>query len=146
MSIQWNWGTKIMLVYIGFVLFMLSFVYFSTQQQFDLVTPDYYEEELKYQNVIDGQRNTMALGSRLQVVQEEEKLIVTLPTTQKNENAKISFYRPDNARLDFDVTAGENGRVEVPVKKLASGMYKVKATWSVDGKKYYDELDWLSKN
>lgn len=144
MSIQWNWGTKIMLVYIAFVLFMLSFVFFSTQQQFDLVTPDYYEEELKYQNVIDGQRNTQALGSRMQIAREQDMLVISLPTLQNNEHAKINFYRPDNAKLDFVVPVGANGRVTVPAKKLASGMYKVKASWTVNGKNYYDELEWMA--
>ena len=42
-----------MFVYLAFVAGMGFLVFKASNQEFDLVTKDYYEQELKYQQVID---------------------------------------------------------------------------------------------
>ena len=49
-----HWGYKIMIVYLFFVVGMVVLVIKSTMQKFELVQPDYYADELKYQTVIDA--------------------------------------------------------------------------------------------
>ena len=49
-----NWGYKILLVFAVFVAGILFLVYKSSNQKMDLVTTDYYEKELKYQQKIDA--------------------------------------------------------------------------------------------
>ena len=44
-----NWGYKILTVYIIFIAGILFLVFKSSNQNQDLVTKDYYEQELKYQ-------------------------------------------------------------------------------------------------
>ncbi|MCK5400025.1 MAG: FixH family protein, partial [Flavobacteriaceae bacterium] len=48
-----NWGTGIVIAFIGFIAFIMFFVItMSTNKKYehDLVTEDYYKEELEYQN------------------------------------------------------------------------------------------------
>ena len=53
MESKFNWGWKIAILYGGFVCFMLVMVFIASNQKVELVTTNYYEEELKYQSHID---------------------------------------------------------------------------------------------
>ncbi|MDZ7847906.1 MAG: FixH family protein [Owenweeksia sp.] len=56
-----NWGTGIAIVLILFAISMGYAVYKAVQQNYDLVTTDYYAEELAYQEKIDQKKNGLAL-------------------------------------------------------------------------------------
>lgn len=139
MTIKWNWGTGITLVYSGFVVFMLGMVYLCTQQHFDLVTPDYYEQELKFQQVIDGQQNEMQLNRKTILEVQQDMVKVTLPTDKVEAGGTILFYRPDNARYDMVLPVSGTNTVMVPLSKFKAGVYKMKATWKSEGKPYFNE-------
>ena len=52
-----NWGTAIVLVFIGFISFIMYFVIkMNTNKKYehDLVTEDYYSKELAFQEEIDA--------------------------------------------------------------------------------------------
>ena len=60
-----NWGTAIVLAFIGFISFIMYFVIsmnFNDKYNHDLVTEDYYKEELGYQNDINKQSNAQRLA------------------------------------------------------------------------------------
>ncbi len=139
MTIKWNWGTGIALVYIGFVVFMLGMVYLCTQQHFDLVTPDYYEQELKFQTVIDGQQNENALGKATIINMDEKVVTVTIPMESIDGEGTITFYKPDNAKFDLSFPLNGKNAITVPIDKLGSGLYKVKSSWLHKGQPYYNE-------
>jgi hypothetical protein len=140
MTIKWNWGTKIFLVYSGFVVFMLVFVFLCTRQQFDLVAPDYYAQELKYQDVIDGKNNANLLAKGISLSASNDTILVHLPVEELRGGGEIYFYRPDNASLDFKMKFVNNAIIAIPTSKLAKGTYNVKATWTNDSKPYFHEL------
>ena len=52
-----------MFVYIAFVAGMGFLVLKASSQKFDLVTKDYYDQELKYQQVIDQAANSSRLSA-----------------------------------------------------------------------------------
>jgi hypothetical protein len=54
-----NWGYKIAITFILFGALIIFMVVKSFQQNIDLVTDDYYQEELKYQQQIDKLENTL---------------------------------------------------------------------------------------
>lgn len=139
MSFKWNWGTGIIFAYSGFVVFMLGMVYLCTRQHFDLVTADYYEQELKYQQVIDGQNNEMALEKQTTVVMHSELVTVTLPMDKIDGEGKVLFYKPDNSKFDITIPLEGKTEVSVPLSQLAKGIYKVKASWQHNGKPYFNE-------
>lgn len=139
MTIKWNWGTKIFLVYVGFVVFMLTMVYLCTIQHFDLVSSDYYAQELRYQEVIDGEQNLQALGKSVTISTAADAVTVTLPVSSFNGTGEVKFYRPDNAKFDVTMPMAANGTISVPRNKLAAGRYEVKTSWTNDGKPYYHQ-------
>lgn len=63
MRIKWNWGTGILIGIIAFMAFIIGLVYFSVQQNFDLVERDYYPKALEYQQQIDKEENARKTGA-----------------------------------------------------------------------------------
>lgn len=139
-GIKWHWGTGITLVYIGFVVFMLSMVGLCVKQHFDLVTPDYYAQELAFQEVIDGKQNAQLLGSVAKVEQQGTDVVLALPSElTRIDSGKILFYKPDNAKYDFEIPLTQGLTYTLPGNKFAYGLYNVKITWYAQGTRYFAE-------
>ena len=64
---KFNWGYKILIVYLAFAGGILYMVYLTTLQNRDLVSENYYEEELAYQKVIDKSAKTAQLSGDVKV-------------------------------------------------------------------------------
>jgi len=52
-----SWGKKITILYIGFVLLIVSMVTISASHKIELVSKDYYAQELDYQQKINAIRS-----------------------------------------------------------------------------------------
>ncbi len=140
MTIKWNWGTKIWLVYLGFVLFMTSLVVLCFQQDVNLVTPNYYAEELKFQQVIDGQQNNNALSASLTVEDGTDFITVLFPAELgRIDSGTVTFYKPDNLKLDFSVSIKGGLFYQFKKADFGYGLYHVKVSWFTKGLRYFDE-------
>jgi hypothetical protein len=139
LNMKINWGLRIIMLYSGFVVFMGIMVYKCTQQKFDLVTKDYYAQELAYQSVIDGNNNKVALNRPITIDQQDNKIVIEIPESQTGfQNGKVVFYRPSNAEQDRIITM-ENVLTVIDQNQFTQGLYKVKITWEKNGKQYFDE-------
>ena len=49
-----SWGKGLSIVIIGFIVIMLGMVYISFQQTNEMIEDNYYDRELKYQEVINA--------------------------------------------------------------------------------------------
>ena len=78
-----NWGHKIILVFVLFVSLIATLVYKSIHTNFELVTKEYYKDELVYQQVIDGTNNANKLGGITTVSSDAQFVNVTLPEEMK---------------------------------------------------------------
>lgn len=74
-----NWGHKIIIVFILFAAGILTLVTKSMHTRIDMVTPDYYAEELKYQQVIDGRREAQSLSAPVSINQSVQSIGVLFP-------------------------------------------------------------------
>ena len=83
-----NWGHKIILVFVLFVSLIATLVYKSIHTNFELVTKEYYKDELVYQQVIDGTNNANKLGGVTTVSSDEQFVNITLPAEMKNQELK----------------------------------------------------------
>ena len=140
-----SWGVRITILYTSFVLFMSTMVYMCTRQHFDLVSDDYYAQELKYQQVIDGKNNTSDLKQPVVIEQQNSVVNIKLPTDKTVfEKGEILFYRPSNSLSDFTISVTGNN-TEVPKEKLQAGLYKVKINWTAGNLHFYDEQSLVIK-
>lgn len=117
-------------------------MYKATSQKFDLVTNDYYEQELKYQSIIDQSANTARLSTPLTISHTVAELKIGFPAEMKDKKKEIDFYLyyPADAKRDFrkSMNISENEFRQV-LPAAMKGMYELKLSWEVDGVKYYFE-------
>ncbi|MBW7914094.1 MAG: FixH family protein [Taibaiella sp.] len=66
-TMKFGWGSRIALLYGGFVVLIAALVTGSMRQDFDLVADDYYQQEIAYQNVLDAGKNQSALSAPVRV-------------------------------------------------------------------------------
>ncbi len=139
-----NWGLRIILLYTAFVGGMLFLVYKCTQQSVDLVSTDYYAQELKFQDKIDRLNNSEKLDVKLAVVYAPEHSIIQIifpeNSTPNNTTGEIVLFRPDNSKLDFKIPIDiADGVQNIPTDKLSKGLWRVKSSWSTNDTPYYQE-------
>ena len=139
-----SWGWKIGILYGGFVIFMSTLVIASNRQRVDLVSNDYYGEEIAYQKVIDAGKNQAALSHPLSIHANGQSVIIDFPDEFRNKvlSGTIKFYSPADERWDrdFRINAGNNS-ITIPRSGLHNTQYTIKITCVADGKSYYQESE-----
>jgi nitrogen fixation protein FixH len=137
-----GWGTGIAMLYGGFVVLILLLVTGSMRQRFDLVSKDYYEQELQYQQVIDAGRNQAALSEPVLMRLDGDRVVLVFPRECAEEGiaGKVFFYAPVNRQWDRTIPI-ETSQREMAIDRadLHAANYTVKISWSSGGKEYYQE-------
>lgn len=137
-----SWGTKLGIGASIYVIGILAFVGFSTTQQINLVSKDYYPKEVEYQKQIDKLKNTKELLEDVHITQENGKLQIQFPTNMQNQvKGEIIFYRPANYKADlkYTIEIDESGFQELSTKQLLKGMYTIQIDWEHKNIGYYKE-------
>lgn len=143
-TVKMSWGTRIALLYGGFVVLIVTLVASSMRQSFDLVAPDYYGQEIKYQEVIDAGKNQSALSAPVSLQVAPSNITVNFPAEFKDKAlaGTILFYSPVHAAWDKEIAiAATNNTMEIARNVLPGNYYKVKLKWEADGKTYYQESE-----
>lgn len=137
-----SWGYKIAAVYILFVIGILYLVYRASNEDYDLVTEDYYGAELKYQTVIDQKERVARLSTPPQMAVNDGKLQVQLPSEfdGKPTEGELYLYCPADDRNDlrrnFNIT---EGAFSLKLPATIKGLFEIKLTWKADGQTYFHE-------
>ncbi|GAA4281091.1 FixH family protein [Gaetbulibacter aestuarii] len=139
---KWNWGTGIVLAFAGFMSFILYFiisVMVDKNYDYDLVTEDYYGEELSYQESINKLKNAENLNENLRYEHTADGLVIYFPETMKPEaiGGEILLYRPSNKHLDFKTPIVLSGHsLLIPEDKLVSGRWDLSVDWHYENTNY----------
>jgi nitrogen fixation protein FixH len=137
-----SWGYKILIVYLAFVVGILILAFKANQQKFDLVTPNYYDAELKFQDVIDQKQRVAQLSSPPKITHSVNTITIQLPDEFLNKVAKGEWYlyRPSDAAKDLSKSfEARQGFIEINLNENLSGAYDLKLSWESDGKSFYNE-------
>ncbi len=138
-----NWGNKLLLTFIVFGAGMTYLVYRSLSTNYELVEKDYYNQELRYQQVIDGTNRANQLSSSVKIEQTDSGISLELPHEMKNKeiSGEILFYCAYDQRKDkkFPLETGSNGVQVFEPTSISPGNYIVKINWSNEGKNYFSE-------
>jgi hypothetical protein len=137
-----NWGTGIVIAFIGFISFIMYFVItmnIDNKYQHDLVTEDYYKQELEFQNDIDKETNSRTLVENISWTKTNEGILLEFPKSLKAENitGKVFLYRPSDKQFDFETSFSlSNHNLLIPDKRLLDGRWNIKVYWQYTGKSY----------
>lgn len=137
-----NWGTGIVIAFIGFISFIMYFIItmnVDSKYEHDLVTEDYYAKELDYQNDINKLSNSKSLNENVSYKKTEKGLIITFPKDLDitKITGNVFLYRPSNKHLDFDTKISlSNPYLLIPDKRLVDGRWNIKIDWQYKGNSY----------
>lgn len=138
-----NWGTGIVLAFIGFISFILYFIItINVNDKYDteLVIEDYYKEELTFQNDIDKLNNAKNLNENISYKKSDEGLILNFPSDIdiSKVTGNVFLYRPSNKQLDFDTTISlSKPYLLIPDKRLVGGRWNIEVDWQYNGQSYF---------
>ena len=139
-----NWGLKIALLYGGFVILIVTMVSMAMNQKVDLVSKDYYEQELNYQEKIDKTRRTMELSEQLKWQINKGTLFLKFPKQFKNQNVSgtVYFFRPSDETMDTRINfivSDTSLSTNIQTDKIKPGLYKMQIDWKGNNQDYYNE-------
>lgn len=136
-----NWGTKIAFLYLSFASMIGFMVYKSATQTVDLVAPNYYEQELKYQDKIDGINNLKDASNALVIQSQDGVVNFNFLKEMGVPSGDILFFKPDNASADFnaEISVDSEGKQSINTKDLSKGTYLVKVDWKVGDRTFFKE-------
>ncbi len=142
---KFNWGKKITLVYVLFVVMLLIVVLFSFKQDPNMVTDNYYEKELTYQNQIEKEKRGNELPVKPIMFFNNNILTFTFPKdfNFKDIGGKIHLYRPSDYKKDIILPIGLDSlnRQEIGLQSVEKGLWKVKLDWFYKDITYFNEFN-----
>ena len=135
------WPIAIIAYFIVFISAMTLWVFCALRQNMDLVSADYYEQEVRYQRQIDRLQATQVFQNQLAIAYDpvEQAIAVTLPAGHTDATGHIHLYRPSDARLDRHVALAlaPNGVQQLDAKNLRPGLWKIRVQWAAAGREFF---------
>lgn len=122
-----------MLLFMGFIMFLVITMTTDDKYSHDLVTEEYYERDLYYQNEIDAETNYRELGAQISGKRVEDGWELQFPSViaQAKVNGRVVLYRPSNQKLDSELPLimDAEGKMLIPADKLVDGIWKILIFW-----------------
>lgn len=142
MNISWGW--RIGIGYGGFVILILCLVTASSRQKIDLVSKDYYKDEIAYQGVLDASKNQANLAGSIAIHANASDIIIDFPGEFNNTLLKgnVNLYSAANKDWDKNFAINtSNNQLTIPRTQLMPTIYTIKVSYTAGGKTYYYETE-----
>lgn len=142
-----NWGHGVAIALGSFIVFILFliFVFSNGMKNSELISNDYYQDELTYQHVIDAKNNAETLVQKPAYSQDKNGITIVFPETISVDDSKVNFtlFRTDDGNLDVkkEITLDGTKKFTIPSKVLSMGSYTLKITWKENKKPYQLDYD-----
>ncbi|GAA4389967.1 FixH family protein [Hymenobacter koreensis] len=139
------WPYAIIAVFILFASFIGYMVKQAMSTSVDLVSKDYYQQELEHQQRMEAVARTAALPGQVAVTYEPavQELTLQLPARFAGQQAtgKVQFFRPSDQTLDFNVPLQTNaaGAQHLSTAKLQDGYWRIRVEFEAAGQVYFVE-------
>jgi hypothetical protein len=148
---KFTWGHGVVIALLAFMAFILSMLFLFTngQKNSEMVTDNYYEEELKYQDVIDAKKRADDLEEKPVYSQDKSGIKITFPNDYDNSNTTVKFVlnRTDDQNLDIkkSVQLDADKSFLIPAQVLKMGNYTLRLNWTKDKIDYRMDYDVIWK-
>ena len=138
-----NWGKGLTLAFCAFAILIGTLVYKATHTKFDLVSDKYYDDEIHFQQQIDGSHNASKLDA-VKVLQDADLVTLQFPesTGQQSVSGQAWFYYPTNAQNDRRIALQtREGTQHIAKAQLQKGHCFLKIRWRSGDVDYYTEKE-----
>ncbi|MCK7591870.1 FixH family protein [Subsaxibacter sp. CAU 1640] len=135
---KFNWGTGIVLAFISFIGFIMYFVItMSTDKKYDhdLVTENYYKQELDFQNNINKENNSRTLKQNITWEKTSDGLLIIFPENLhvSKISGSVFLYRPSDKQFDFEIPISlSSNHLLIPDKRLLGGRWNIIIDWEYE--------------
>lgn len=137
-----NFGVKITILYLSFVGLILTLVFMCFRQNVELVSKDYYAQEIKFQDKINAINNEKDLAGSINHSVNGKEIALTIDSTLVSEDFEgtVTFFRPSDSSKDFQVKMNfTNNEQVINGNELIHGTYKLQLSWVSNKTKYFKE-------
>lgn len=136
-----NFGKWIVFAFVAFALFIASLVTVCVKQDINLVSSDYYAQELNHQTKITLVENTESLKNVPDISVKGSVVTINYSDFDRVEKGELKLLRPSDPKLDQNFTLNHSGERErhFPLTVWSKGLYRAGFQWTMDGKDYYIE-------
>lgn len=139
------WPLGVTLAFLVFATGTTTLVVIACAHKTDLVTPDYYEQEIKFQGRLDQLNRTAQLSERVNISYDKatRRITIALPVEHASleTTGQIQLYRPSATGLDrelkLELDAG--GAQSVDASSLLPGLWKIRVQWTVSDRNYFTD-------
>ena len=142
MKLKIGWGTSIVIaiaLFISFILFFVIKVQSDSKYDNELVVDEYYKKDSQYGDDYVKMQNAQDLPEKPQVTQKGDVIEVRFPAVfiPKDIQGTVSFYRPSNKKLDFQVPISlSKPSLLIPKLDLVGGRWDILIDWQYQSKSY----------
>ncbi|MFN0275399.1 MAG: FixH family protein [Chitinophagales bacterium] len=138
-----NWGKGVVIAFVCFISMIIVMIILAVRGSVQLVTDDYYEQELVYQDKINATVAASVFVDSIIVSRDNKFVTILFPAGLQAEKGEIYFYRPSDASLDkkFPLEIQNNREISFNVNEFAYGKYTVKLSWQYKNESFYCEKE-----
>ena len=137
------WPLGIIVTFALFFAGTVGLIIMACSQKADLVSADYYEQELKFQGRIDRVERTRHAANQASIAYNavNQCITISLPADQagREVSGRIELYRPSAAGLDraIKLEPDANGVQRLDATGMVPGLWKVRVSWTVEHHDYF---------
>jgi hypothetical protein len=137
------WPLAIISAFIFFITGTIGLVLLACSHRADLVSADYYEQEINFQGHLERVKRTQTLAANVVIAYHaaEQQITIALPSDQLGRviSGHIQLYRPSAAGLDrrVELKLDAKGIQSVNTTGLRPGLWKLRLSWTVQDKGFF---------
>lgn len=135
-----NWGKGIAIAMGLFITFIIVLTSTMMSKQVDLVSENYYQQEINYQDEIDAVQS----GAQLEPIKsyvEDQFLVFRIPDSTAAKSIAVQLSRPNDSKLDQTFVIEGTKLYLFPLEQLKKGSYTARYAFSIDGVEYVQYAD-----
>lgn len=139
------WPYAIIMAFLLFGSYISYMVSQTMQTNVDLVSPNYYQQELAYQQRIDSEARTATLPGAVSIHYQAaaQQLRLQLPATLRGQKleGEIHFFRPSNLKLDFTLPLQPDAELaqHLSTTKMQPGHWRIRLNFKAGKQTYFVE-------
>jgi nitrogen fixation protein FixH len=137
------WPLGITLAFALFIAGTAALIAVAASQNGDLVSANYYEQEIKYQIRLDQLNRTTQVNNQVTVAFDNiaRKIRISLPASHADPqtSGRVQLYRPSAAGLDRELKLelDATGSQSLDAAALEPGFWKVRIRWTWREQDYF---------
>ena len=139
------WPYAIVAAFVLFAGFIGYLVQQAMRTSVELVSPDYYQQELAYQQRMETVARTAALPAPVEIAFDKaaQRLVLQLPAAMAGQavQGNVHLFRPSNQQLDFSLPLQLAGTLQqhISTARMQPGYWRVRLDFTVSGQAYFVE-------